>query len=117
MATFIQKIFLPKSKITALNQKQEVLDLVSSNPIAHHAYMTKKGAIVRRFSIKTNNCHMFAERTFDGTRPEEQEVQYFLRIDAPSQVIYATHSTVDKFAQQVYKKMYKIWEKNKKHAK
>ena len=46
MATFIQKIFLPKSKITALNQKQEVLDLVSSNPIVHHAYMTKKGTVV-----------------------------------------------------------------------
>lgn len=117
MANIFQKIFLSKNKIIEIDQRQEILQLIKSNPISHHAYMARNGGIVRRFSIKTPECHMYVERTYEHWRPTDHEVQYSLRIDTPKQVAYATHSEVDKFTQEVYMKMYKIWEKKKQHVK
>lgn len=116
MIQIIQKIFLSPSKIAEQNQKKEILQMAAFKPVTHHAYVTKKDAVTRRFSIKTKNYHIYTERIFDRTRPEDEQVHYTLRVDNNKSVMYATHSTIDKFAQQVYTKMRKSWEKSKRNA-
>ena len=114
MANIFQKIFLSKKQIAEINQKNEILQLVASAPrVRHSAYTTQSGGVARRFHIAAGQSNMTAERTFDPTRPEELQVHYTLHVYAPQRVKYATHSQVDKFAEQVYKKMFKIWEKSK----
>lgn len=117
MANIFQKIFLPKSKLSEINLKQEILQLVKSYPIMHNAYVTKRNGVARRFSIKTPTYHIYAERTFEQSRPVEHEIQYTLLVQSGKQIVYATHSEVDKFTQHVYEKMYKIWDKKKQHVK
>ena len=117
MATFLQKIFLPKSKICEINQKQEILQLATSNPVLHHSYVTKHGGVARRFTIKNNDYHLYVERTFEDFRPEENKVQYTLQVNKNKSTTYATHSDVDKFARKIYKKIYKIWDKNRCNVK
>ena len=117
MANIFQRIFLPKYKQNQINQQQEIMQLVVSSPIAHHAYFTKSGAFVRGFSIKTPTYQIYTERSYEASRPIDHEVQYSLVVQSDKHVVYATHSEVDKFTQQVYNKMYKIWDKNKQHAK
>ena len=117
MVSFIQKIFLSPSKIAEKNQKQEIMQMVSSNPISHHSYATKRGGVARRFTIKNDDFHLYVERTYERFRPEENRVQYTLQLNTDKRITYAIHSDVDKFAEQVYNKIYKIWNKNKHNAK
>ena len=117
MATIFQRIFLSKSKLNEINKQQEIMKLVSSEAVTHHAYFTKSGAFVRRFSIKTPTHQIYTERSYEKSRPVEHEVQYSLVVRSDKHIVYATHSEIDKFTQQVYNKMYKIWDKKKQNAK
>lgn len=117
MANVFQKIFLSRKKIIEIDRHNEIMQLITSNPIAHHSYMTKSGMVVRRFSIKTDNCHLYTERFCDLRAPKDQQVQYTLRIDVPKNINFATHSAIDKFTERAYMKMYKLWNKNRQHVK
>lgn len=117
MANIFQKMFLSKGKIADINQKNDMLQLIRSNPIAHHSYMTQNGYIVRRFSIKTPDYTIYAERECDTSRSEDKQVSFSFRFGTQKKVTFATNSAVDMFAKKAYMKMYKIWEKNYQHAK
>ena len=117
MANLIQRIFIPPKKLNEFEKKNQIMQLVNSKPIAHHAYITKNGGVARRFSIKTRTCYLYAERVCYRTRPISDQIHYTLRVDKLSGVEYATHGAIDIFAEHVYNKLWKIWEKNKKNAK
>ena len=117
MIQIIQKIFLSPSKIAEKNQQREIIQLLSSTPIVHHAYVTRNNLVARHFSIKTKTYSIYTERTYDHSRPENEQIQYTLHVTKYQKVIYATHSSIDKFAQHVYKKMRKSWEKSNQHVK
>ena len=117
MITFFQKIFLPKNKLAQLELHQQIINLVKMTPASHKSFITRSGSVVREFSASTPDYNVFAQRTFDASRDEENQVQYSLHVLESNKVKYATHSHVDKFAKQVYTKMYKIWDKNRQNAK
>jgi len=109
-------MFLPANKLAEIDRKKEIVRLVTSKPIAHHTYTTKKNVVVSRLSIKAGKYNMYAEHRCDQTRPEYDQVHYTLRANYKDNIIYATHSNVDKFAQRIYNKMYKLLVKNNKKA-
>ena len=114
MANFIQRLFIPHRKAKENDKQEKIMQLVTSEPIVHHAYITKNGGVARRFSIKTRTCHLYAERVCYRTRPFSDQIHYTLRVDKPQRVEYAIHGSFDVFAERVYNRMWKIWEKNKK---
>ena len=116
MSTIFQKVFLPKKKLMELEQKQEIMKIVSTATVMHTAYINKHNIVVRRFSIKDNGYNIYSERTFDGSRAPGQEIQYTLHIHNGKRIEYATHSTIDKFAHRVYNRMYASWNKSKGNA-
>ena len=114
MANCIQKMFLSKKKLAILEQQEEILRLVALKPITHRAYMLKSGAVVRRFTIDNGSYKLFAERSCDTSYPENQQIQFYLRVYQPAHLQLATHSDIDKFPKRVYTKMYKLWEQSRK---
>ena len=118
MANIFQKIFLPKKKLAEINQVQEILRQISKNPTIHRAYTTKTGSVVRRFTTVGCGYNIHAERTVDPTRPTDKQIVYSLSyvLSAPIRVKYATNSDVDKVAEKIYTKMYKIWESKNQNA-
>ena len=117
MANIFQKMFLSSKKLTELEQKNNIMNLVTSGPVVHHIYETKTGGVSRRFSIKTDECNLYAERNFERSRPFERQVQYSLHVRKPWHISCATHSDVNSLAQVVYTQMYKIWYKNRTKTK
>ena len=116
MANLFQKIFLSKKEIERIDKEREISQLIASSPILHHSYITKTGGVVRRFSIKTPECHLYSERIYERLNQDDYRIRYTLRIDTPQQTAYATNSDIDKFTEDIYTKIYKIWDKKKQHA-
>ena len=115
MLNIIQQIFSPKTRET--EQQHEIMNRIKSETIMHESYVAKSGAVVRRFLIINPDFTICAERSFLRSRPDYDQVHYTLRADNTDRVVYATHSTVDKFAKHVYKKLYRTWLKNKQKVK
>ncbi len=117
MATIFQKIFLSKKQQELADRKQEIMQIVSSAPIMHTSHITKTGGVVRCFSVISGDNVVRVEREYEQSRPFEQQVQYRLQMLSPKNVVFATHSSIDKLAEHVYTKMRKAWEKNNSHVK
>lgn len=118
MATIFQKMFLSKQKIAQINQEQEILRLISTNPISHRAYITKTNGVVRRMSVIAYGYNIYAERSFERNRPMDAQVKYSLvfATTEPTRIKFATNSDIDKIAQTVFTKMRKKWEKTKQNV-
>ena len=117
MANILQKICLPKNKLSEIDQQHDIMQIVKTKPATHYTFVSQSGAIVHCFTINTTNYNIRSERTFNDAQPEEHQIQYSLRADNTARTLYATHSNVDKFAKHVYKKLYRTWLKNKEKVK
>ena len=118
MANFIQKIFLSKSQVIEINQKEDIIKSVDSQTsIAHNAFMKQNGGVIRLFNVANNKYTLSVQRVFDPSQPEELQIQYKLYVYKPLRKTYITQNKTDKFAKQTYQKVYKIWDKIRQHVK
>ena len=117
MANIFQKMLLSNKKILEIDQRQEILHFIDSGIVLHSAKIKLNGALVRRFYVTTNDCHLLAHRTYEPSLPEEHQIKYSIIYQENHVTKYATNSNSDKFAKKVYRRMYKAWEKSKQNAK
>ena len=114
MANIFQRMFLSTNKIKEIDKKQKILKLLPKISIESHSTTAARDTVTGTFVASSAGRNIYATRTYDKSRPEEMRVTYALyyHIDGLG-TQYATNSNIDKFAQKVYMKMYKAWEKQR----
>ena len=115
MANIFQRIFLSQNQVIEINQKQAIIKSIPTSLITHNAFSKQNGGVIRHFNVTNDKYTMSLQRIFNPLQPEELQVQYQLYIYKPHQKKYTTEQKrTDKFAQRVYNKVYKIWDKNRR---
>lgn len=117
MVTILQKMFLSKSKLKTLEEKQKIMNLISDVPVYRKIYVQKNGTVViNHLYAVSGNYNIHADRIYDWSCPHEKRVSYRLLVSEQKRAYIATNSHIDKVAESIYSEMQRIHNKAKQHA-
>ena len=122
MVTILHKMFLSKSKLKTLEEKQKIRNLISDVPVYRKIYVQKNGTVViNHLYAVSGNYNIHADRIYDWSIydwscPHEKRVSYRLLVSEQKRAYIATNSHIDKVAESIYSEMQRIHNKEKQRA-